>query len=130
MRGRDIRGHKRCPPRDANRERVDAERILVWHGQGERGLAGGRSGRLSAQRAYSLVELAEKFSRELLGGRIDQPGSELGKLAADLCFDIVGQHGCSPIYLKQNLSAALGKAGDPSGAFSGDAITVWRVEVR
>ena len=58
------------------------------------------------------AEPVEERVRHLLGGGVDQPGAELGDLAADLGVDLVAQQGGGAVVGQLHLGAALGEAGD------------------
>ena len=59
-------------------------------------------------------EFCKKFRCKLFGCGTDQPRAELGKLAAELRFDVVAQYRRSAILLQPHRCAALGKSGKAS----------------
>ena len=74
-------------------------------------------------------EPVEEGVGHLLGGGVDQPRAELGDLAADLRFHVVGQQRVGPVIGQRNLGAALGEAGDAALALARDGVAVRRVDV-
>src|SRR5690606_39162183 len=74
-------------------------------------------------------EILEKLVRQLLGCAIDQPLAELGELAADLRFPIVGHARAASLLGERDRRAALGKAGHTAVALPRNLVAVRRVEV-
>src|SRR2546423_1547388 len=74
-------------------------------------------------------ELLEELVRHLLGGTIDQPLPELGELAADLGFHVVGEQRAAILVGELDDRAALGEARDPALALPDDLVAVRRIEI-
>src|SRR3954468_18797764 len=67
---------------------------------------------------HRLGEIREKFIGQFLGRTVDQALSELGELAADLRFDIIGQQSAAVLFSQRHRRATLGEAGDTAFALA------------
>src|SRR5260370_39524995 len=76
-----------------------------------------------------LGEIGEKLVGQFLGRAVDQPLTELGQLAADLCLDIVTQKRPAILLGQPHRRAALGDTGNPALALARDLVPVGRIGI-
>src|SRR5207247_6866542 len=63
------------------------------------------------------------------GGAVDQALAELGELAADLGFHVVGEKRAAILVGKRHLGSSFGKTRGTALPFTGDAIAVGGIEI-
>src|ERR1700733_15601217 len=83
-----------------------------------------------AWRADRRREVLEKIVSDFFGGAVDQALAELGELAADLRFDVIGQQRAAILRRKLDDGTAFGEARDAAFALAGNLVTVGRVDIR
>src|SRR5579883_2267190 len=83
----------------------------------------------SRRRRHGSGEFLEEIVGSLLRGAADQALAELRQLTADLRLDVIAQQRAAILVGQRHFGAPLGKAGNTSLAFTGDAIAARRVEV-
>src|SRR5438105_1225761 len=71
----------------------------------------------------------EEIIGRLLGRAVDQPLPELGELATDLRFHVVGEKRAAILIRERDLGAAFREAGGAALPFAGNAIAVGRIEI-
>src|SRR5262249_16011176 len=74
-------------------------------------------------------KIPEKIIGNLLGGAVDETLAEMGELAADLCFHVVGEQRPTVLFRQCHRGAALCKARDPAVSLGGNLVTVGWVKV-
>jgi hypothetical protein len=115
-------------------------RARFGHAQSSRSLKAGKvatqfgracdgCGRHTRAGACTLRKAGKELIGELLGGRINKPGAELGELAADLSVRDIGKDGPRPVIGEVDVGAALGEPGNAALALAGDRIALGRVDV-
>src|SRR6266702_7069861 len=70
--------------------------------------------------AHHAGKAAEELVGHLARGGVDEARADLRQLAPDLALGAVAQHRLAAHFLEFDRCAALGKAGDPAGALTGD----------
>src|SRR5882724_5714219 len=78
---------------------------------------------------HRLGEVREKLVSQFFRRTADQALAELGKLATDLRFDVIGQERAAVLVGERHCRAALGKAGHPALAFARDLVAIRRVQI-
>ena len=78
-----------------------------------------------------LGETGEEFVGHALGDAVDEPGPELGHLAADMRLDVISQEGGAALGVgERHLRPAFGEAGDAALAFAGNGVAELGDDVR
>src|SRR5262245_22246848 len=110
---------------------------LILRGWGRVSQPAGRASTERAPRASASsccsnggCKFYEEVVRRFLRGAVDQALPQLGKLAADLCLDVVGKQRAAILVRERNFGTAFGKTGNPALPFARDAVAVGRIEVR
>ena len=96
---------------------------------GRCGRCGRRGGRFTCRGEFG--EFGEEFVGQLLHRALNQPGAELGHLAADLGIGRVAQDGAArAVGLQRHIGGALAEAGGTALALARNAVALRRIEIR
>jgi len=75
-----------------------------------------------------ILESCKELVGQFAGHTTHKPGAKLGKLATNLCIDLVGERGAVFMGRQLHPGAALGKTGRAALALAADPVAVGRID--